>query len=106
MDDGAHPITEDALLKAMRSVIDPELGINVVDLGLVYSTEVSDGDVRMVMTMTTPSCPLNSYIKETCEAAIRENFPAARSVRIDIVWDPKWSPAMMSDLARRQLGWQ
>lgn len=105
-DQGNQPLTQQTVLDAMHSVIDPELGINVVDLGLVYSAEASDGNVRIVMTMTTPACPLHSYIRESAERVLRKRFPELRSVSVEIVWDPPWSPAMMSALAKKQLGWQ
>lgn len=104
-DSTALPLNGQTILQVMHSVIDPELGVNVVDLGLVYSAEASGGDVRIVMTMTTPACPLHSYIKEAGERTIREHFPAVRSVAVEIVWEPKWSPMMMSEEARKQLGW-
>ncbi len=100
------PLGPDAVLDAMRSVIDPELGINVVDLGLVYSAEAAQGEIRIVMTMTTPACPLHSYIRESAERVLRKRFAGLRSVSIEIVWDPPWSPAMMSAQAKKQLGWE
>ncbi len=99
-------ISEEQILAALRSVIDPELGVNVVDLGLVYSAEVLDSDVRAVMTMTAPACPLHSYISEAAAEAIRERIPEARHISVQVVWEPKWNPTMMSQAARRQLGWQ
>jgi metal-sulfur cluster biosynthetic enzyme len=98
-------ISEFALMAAMRDVIDPELGVNVVDLGLVYSAQCRDDVVKIAMTMTTPACPLHSYLKEAAQTAIRERFPEVRAVEVEIVWEPKWSPAMMSQSARHQLGW-
>jgi len=98
-------ITREEILDAMREVIDPELGINVVDLGLVYSTESDQNGVRVVMTMTAPSCPLHSLIQQEAQFALRECFPDVPSVKVEIVWEPRWTPAMMSDSARRQLGW-
>jgi metal-sulfur cluster biosynthetic enzyme len=99
-------INDDQIWDAMRGVIDPELGINVVDLGLVYSVEVAAHRVRVVMTMTTPTCPLNAYITETAESTIRQAVPDVETVSIDMVWDPPWSPAMMSATAKQQLGWR
>ncbi len=99
-------LNSDTVLEAMRSVIDPELGVNVVDLGLVYSAEASDGGVRIVMTMTTPACPLHTYIRESAEGVLRRRFADLRSVSVEIVWDPPWSPAMMSAEAKKQLGWE
>jgi metal-sulfur cluster biosynthetic enzyme len=99
-------IVEARIMAALRDVIDPELGINVVDLGLVYSAEWNQGDVHVAMTMTTPACPLHASISEAAEQAIRGHIPEARDVRIEIVWDPPWNPMMMSETARRQLGWK
>ncbi len=100
------PITEAAVLTAMRSVIDPELGVNVVDLGLVYGAEIDGRNVRVAMTMTTPACPLSSYLKGAAEGAVRSQVPEVGEVVIDIVWEPPWQPTMMSDAAKRQLGWR
>lgn len=96
-------IDEEAVWNAMRSVIDPEIGINVVDLGLVYGVEVSGNAVRVAMTMTSRACPLHAYLTEAAEEAIRRNAGDAVSVRVEMVWDPPWNPDMMSDAARRQL---
>ena len=99
-------VEEAQVWEALRAVLDPEIGVNVVDLGLVYSVEVSGNDVRVAMTMTTQACPLHAYITEAAEAAIRQLAPEAGTVRVDMVWDPPWSPAMMSDAAKQQLGWR
>lgn len=94
------------VLEALRSVIDPEVGVNIVDLGLVYGAEMADGDVRVTLTMTTAACPLGEALTAQAEAAIRQHVAGARSVTVDLVWDPPWRPAMMSDAARAQLGWR
>lgn len=100
-------MVEDAQVwDALRTVIDPEIGINVVDLGLVYSVEVSGNRVRVAMTMTTQACPLHAYLTEAAQAAIRRLAPDAETVQVDMMWDPPWSPAMMSDAAKQQLGWR
>ena len=98
-------LTELQVMTALREVADPELGINVVDLGLVYSAEVRERNVRVAMTMTTPACPLHASISQAAEEAIRRHLPEVAAVKIDIVWDPPWNPKMMSPVARRQLGW-
>jgi len=90
---------------ALRTVIDPEIGINVVDLGLVYRVEVSGNHVGVAMTMTTQACPLHAYLTAAAETAIRQCAPDIEAVQVNMVWDPPWSPAMMSDLAKQQLGW-
>ncbi len=93
------------LLEALREVIDPEIGVNVVDLGLVYSADVEGNAAHIAMTMTTPACPLHEYISETARVAVQRHLPELTQVDVQIVWDPPWSPAMMSADAKRQLGW-
>ncbi len=97
---------DEQVWNALRTVIDPEIGINVVDLGLVYSVEVLGDKVRVAMTMTTQACPLHAYLTAAAEAAIRQFAPDVQTVQVDMVWDPLWSPAMMSDAAKQQLGWR
>ncbi len=98
-------MTENEILAALEGVNDPEVGVNIVDLGLVYSTEVRGDAVRIVMTMTTPACPLHSYITQEVRAAILDRFENVSKVDVDLVWDPPWSTAMISDKGKRQLGW-
>ncbi len=98
--------TENELLEALRTVNDPEVGVNIVDLGLVYSTEISDGKVRIVMTMTTPACPMHSYLSQEVRKAILVRFAEVEDVGVELVWDPPWSPQMISEKGKRQLGWQ
>ena len=98
-------MTIENVREALRDVLDPELGINVVDLGLVYEVRVRDGDVSVAMTMTTPACPLGETLSEQAEAAIRQKVPGVKSVTVDLVWDPPWRPSMISDAAKEQLGW-
>jgi metal-sulfur cluster biosynthetic enzyme len=87
----------------LREVYDPELGVNIVDLGLVYDVRNDDGDVYVRMTLTTPGCPLHDTITSAVER-ILDGQPGIRSVKVDIVWDPPWSPDRMSEEAKRQLG--
>jgi metal-sulfur cluster biosynthetic enzyme len=100
-----EPTSED-VRAALRGVMDPEVGMNVVDLGLVYEAEVRDGDVRVVMTMTTPACPLGESICREAEQTIRDTVPGVKGISVDLVWDPPWQPSMMSVEARQQLGWR
>ncbi|MFI4980945.1 MAG: metal-sulfur cluster assembly factor [Nevskiales bacterium] len=99
------PVVVDALQvrEALRNIVDPEIGINIVDLGLVYAVEADRQTVRVRMTMTTPSCPMGGMLAEEVRALIRQRFPAA-TVDVDLVWDPPWQPDMMSPAARSQLG--
>lgn len=97
-------MTEAEVREAVRRVVDPELGVNIVDLGLVYGIDIDGARVRVVMTMTSPACPLGDYLKDAVASTIREHVRDARDVEIVLVWKPAWSPDMMSDDVRRQLG--
>ncbi len=90
---------------ALREVIDPELGINVVDLGLVYRVEAEEDRLLVALTMTTPACPLGEHLSAQAEAAVRRAAPEVPEVRVQLVWDPPWTPDLMSPDAKRRLGW-
>jgi metal-sulfur cluster biosynthetic enzyme len=94
---------EKQIREALRQVIDPETGVNVADLGLVYGVEILNGHVRIIMTLTSPACPLNAWISEKVNSVIKGSVPNVRSVEVVLVWDPPWSPDRMSQEARRQL---
>ena len=96
--------TEHDIREALRQVLDPEIGVNIVDLGLVYRIEVDGRRVRIAMTMTSPACPLADYLKDLVTSAIRDHVPDVEDVDIAVEWEPPWDPDMMSDEARRQLG--
>ena len=89
----------------MRAVSDPEIGENVVDLGLVYRVECAPGRVRVEMTMTSPACPMSGSIVEEAESAIRNICADAREVIVNVVFDPPWTPERMSEEVRRRFGW-
>ncbi len=97
---------EELVWQALHQVIDPELGINIVDLGLVYSVKLQANHVHVAMTMTTPACPLHTYLTSTAEAAIWQTLPEVASVDVQLVWSPPWNPMMMTDTAKAQLGWE
>lgn len=92
-----------AVWDALRSIPDPEFGVNIVDLGLIYSVECKDGDIAVTMTLTTPSCPSGGWIYEGAKQAVA-NLPGARKVEVAMVFDPPWSSTMLSEEANRQLG--
>lgn len=94
----------DAALDALRDVIDPEVGLNVVDLGLVYGVEVVGTDVHVRLTMTTPACPLGEQIVRDAEEHLRA-LDGVGEVTVDLVWEPAWSPERLSDAGKEQLGW-
>lgn len=99
------PPTDDAVWDALRTVNDPEVGLNVVDLGLVYQVEVEGADVRVELTMTSPACPLADVIVDNAVTAIRAVAPEAGKIDIEVVWDPPWTPDRMSEVARAMFGW-
>lgn len=97
--------TEDQIRDALREVDDPEIGINIVDLGLIYGIDISSAGVHIKMTMTTPACPLHSYLSTASQEAIRKHFPDVSAVDIELVWEPPWDPAKMSPAVKKQFGW-
>lgn len=99
-------MTEAEVPRALHQVIDPEVGVNIADLGLVYSTESADSCVKIVMKMTTPACPMHSYLTEQVRVVIQSQIEDVEKVDVALVWDPPWSPQMISQPGRRQLGWQ
>lgn len=98
----AHSETE-AAWEALQAILDPEFGISIVDLGLIYSVECAAGCIQVVMTLTTPTCPSGAWIQGGVEAALR-NLPGVREVRVDLVFDPEWHAGMLNAAAREQLG--
>jgi metal-sulfur cluster biosynthetic enzyme len=95
-------MTESDVREALRQVVDPEVGVNIVDLGLVYQVDIADDAVRITMTMTSPACPLRDYLQDLVESTVTARVPGAR-VSVEIVDDPPWTDDLMSDAARRQL---
>lgn len=96
----------DKLRNALRQVADPEVGINIVDLGLVYRLERTDRGVSLDLTMTSPACPMGESIAAEAEFVLQQCLPPDAIVEINLVWEPPWSPLLMSDLARSTLGWE
>ncbi len=96
-------VSEAAIVDGLREVYDPELHYNIYDLGLVYEIAVDEGDVNILMTLTTPACPIGPLIVEQ----ISENIgliPGVEDVDIAFTFNPAWSPEMMTDEARADLG--
>lgn len=96
--------TIQAIRQALYQVYDPELGVNIMDLGLVYHIEVSEeGFVNVTMTLTTPGCPMHEAIGDGVGAALH-GIPGLTGGEITLVWEPRWTPEMLSEEGRRQLG--
>jgi len=98
-------LTQDTVLNALRQVNDPELGINLVDMGLIYGVEITEGKVQIDMTLTTPGCPMHSFIARQAWHAV-SSLPEVEETAVRIVWEPRWTPERLSPAARAQLGWK
>ena len=96
---------EDTVLDALRRVDDPEAGMNIVELGLIYRVEPVDGRIEVDMTMTTAACPVAESLVEQARSAVQQVCPADTEVRVQLVWEPIWNPSMMSGVARDFFGW-
>jgi metal-sulfur cluster biosynthetic enzyme len=96
-------VTEDVIVEALREIYDPELHYNIYDLGLVYDITIEDGKIGIVMTLTTPACPIGPMVSEQLQESIRL-IPGVRDVDVEWTFDPPWHPDMMSEEARADLG--
>ena len=96
---------DDEVRDALRQVLDPEAGMNIVDLGLVYGIEVSASSVRIDLTMTSAACPMAEMIVDEVHGALEGALPAGTEVKVHMVWDPPWTPERMTDFAREHFGW-
>lgn len=88
----------------LYQVIDPEIGINIVDLGLVFGIAMDDFQVTITMTLTTPGCPLAGYIEDCIHRALW-GLPGVEHIEVEVVWEPAWGPELMSHQAKVELGW-
>lgn len=98
--------SEEELLEALRAVDDPEVGVNIVDLGLVYRVSATPPMAMVQMTMTSPACPMGDYLEGAVREALQGRFPDISEVRIEMVWDPPWTPERMSESARSFFNWK
>ncbi|MBP7861869.1 DUF59 domain-containing protein [bacterium] len=97
-------LQEDVVRESLRTVVDPELGVNIVDLGLIYGVEVNEKDVVVKLTLTSPACPLGAVIQAQAHQAVKK-LPWVNEVKIDLVWTPRWDPKKMaSEEALMDLG--
>lgn len=94
----------ESVIAALREIYDPEIPVNIYDLGLIYAVEVSDeADAVVIMTLTTPHCPVAESMPGEVELRV-SSVPGIRDAEVNLVWDPPWDPAKMSDEARLELG--
>lgn len=94
---------EGKVRKALKKVVDPELGINIVDLGLIYDVRETHGAVVVEMTLTSPGCPLAGEIDQKIKGAVK-GVAGVKKVTVEIIWDPPWTQDMISEEAKAELG--
>lgn len=99
----AEELTTEAIYESLKTVFYPEIPVNVVDLGLIYDVQVTKGDVYVQMTLTFPGCGMGPFIAQQAEWAIQD-VEGVEDVEIELVFDPPWSPDLISEEARSQLG--
>jgi len=95
--------TIEEIMDVLRSVYDPEIPVNIVDLGLVYDVQINGEVVNIKMTLTSPGCPLAETLEKEVKELI-ENLPGVKQTNVNIVWDPPWTPNRMSEEAKAMLG--
>ena len=96
---------DDAVREALQQVDDPEVGMNIVELGLVYLIEVGEKSIHVEMTMTTAACPMADMITDNARRVIAAIALPGTSIDVELVWDPPWTPDKMTGIARDHFGW-
>jgi metal-sulfur cluster biosynthetic enzyme len=96
-------VNDPDVLQALRGVNDPEIGMSIVELGLVYRAGRTHEGVDVALTLSTPSCPLSEMLIEEARDALQTRFPDVPAIRVELVWDPPWTPDRMSEAARQLL---
>ncbi len=98
----AETLTVDGVMNALRNCYDPEIPVNIVDLGLVYNVAIDEDNVKVRMTLTTMGCPAHAYLMHQVQTEI-EKIPGVKKAEVEIVWDPPWTPDKMNPEARKRL---
>jgi len=96
-------ITKEDVIKVLKGCYDPEIGISLVDLGLIYDIKVDKDIIKIKMTLTTPGCPMHSHMIQDVREKVK-GMKGVKEVRVDLVWDPPWIPDRMSAKAKKMLG--
>ena len=99
-------VSRDDVIAVLKKCYDPEIPINIYDLGLVYNIDIDEasGKIGVRMTLTAPGCPASAYINQDVKRKI-EQLPGVKEANVQIVWEPPWTPEMMSETAKKQFGW-
>jgi metal-sulfur cluster biosynthetic enzyme len=101
---GPYAERERLITENLKQIYDPEIPMNIVDLGLIYGFEWAGDDVKLKMTLTAPGCPVAGILAEEVKTAI-EKVPNVHAATVEMIWDPPWSPERMSEFAKRQFGY-
>ena len=96
-------VNKEDVMKVLRQCYDPEIGISLVDLGLIYDVKVDGDKVHIKMTLTTPGCPMHSHMTQDVENKVK-NMKGVKDVKVELVWDPPWTPERMTKEVRKKLG--
>jgi len=100
----SDPNLEESIVEALRTVYDPEIPVNIYEMGLIYDIDIREaGDVKVTMTLTSPACPVAGILPGEVESKVR-SVEGVNAAEVDLVWDPAWNPSMMSEAARLELG--
>ncbi|HUG46547.1 MAG TPA: SUF system Fe-S cluster assembly protein [Sphingomicrobium sp.] len=100
---GSSEELKERIVEALKSIYDPEIPVDIYELGLIYDVEVTDGDALVTMTLTTPHCPVAETLPNEVELRVL-SVAGVRDAEVKLVWDPPWDPSRMSDEARLELG--
>lgn len=99
-----EPNLEEQIVDALKTVFDPEIPVNIYELGLIYDLAIEDeGQVKIKMTLTSPGCPVAGSLPVEVQTKV-QNVPGVSNADVELVWDPAWNPSMMTEAARLQLG--
>ena len=96
-------VTQESIVEKLKECIDPELGINIVDLGLIYSVNIEDSNIGVQMTLTTPGCPLDSYFVKDITSKLK-TLKGVKDVLVEMTFEPPWNPSKMSQESKDILG--
>jgi metal-sulfur cluster biosynthetic enzyme len=96
-------VTQEQVYEVLKNCYDPEIPVNLVDLGLIYDVSVDDDNVKVVMTLTARGCPAHSFISQEVKTRVAA-IPGVKSASVQVVWDPPWDMSRLSDAAKKRLG--
>ena len=96
-------VSKETVMEQLKEIIDPEVGVNIVDMGLIYEVKIEEENVDVEMTLTSPSCPAGPQLVNSSQAVVQQ-LDGVESVNVHVVWEPRWTPELMSEDAKDELG--